>query len=133
MTRLSRRQLSYGQNQLGKEKTKLQTASNQVIAAYGDPRDTKFLQSSNKKTDEVEKHDVELSDSENSDEMVSENQDTIRENTQDLIKNPFIPKLDLASIYQDPKKSLNSSLGQKNLIASAGGPNLNNNAGQQLQ
>jgi hypothetical protein len=96
MTRLSRRQLSYGQNQLGKDKSKV---SNQVIAAYGDPRDTKLIppsRSSNK--EDVDKHDVELSDSEDSDEMISENQDTIREGNQELlvnVKNPFIPKLDL--------------------------------------
>lgn len=65
--------------------------------------------------------------------MISENQDTIREGNQELLanaKNPFIPKLDLVQIYQDPKKNLNSSLGQKNMLASVGGPSLNSTAGQ---
>ena len=99
-----------------------------MIAAYGDPRDTKFLQPRN--DENIDKHDVELSESDDTDELISENQDTIRDNNQEmLVKNPFIPKLDLVQIYQDPKKSLNSSLGQKNMLSSAGGPNLSGTPG----
>lgn len=50
-----------------------------MIAAYGDPRDTKFLQPRN--DENVDKHDVELSESEDTDELISENQDTIRDNS----------------------------------------------------
>jgi len=48
MSNVPRQQHSYGQgqSQMNRERTnKLQTASNQVIAAYGDPRDQRFTPS----------------------------------------------------------------------------------------
>lgn len=111
MTRLSRRQLSYGQNlSLRQQQTqKFQTASNQVIAAYGDPRDLRFSgaaqgksasrqQSSGRKEEAKTPEQADGRHEDGSDDSagVSEDQDTISHpEGLDTSKGPKIPKLNL--------------------------------------
>ena len=82
---------------------KFQTASNQVIAAYGDPRDLRF--SANRHGDgqgqtslsrDYSKEEGPHRDIESeSGDVSSENKDTVSNHTRDHSKNPRIPKLNL--------------------------------------